>query len=128
MSKKEKKEKKYNLKSYPYLNMIIDDLPTDDIRKKYNIKTLIKSYDGKIQEEINAGNSNAKPTNNLHIMFELCKKYKLTINIEKRRCDNYYIENERLKDEISRLNEKYASHIKEDKDINRYKMDAIWGV
>ena len=121
-------KKKYNLKSYTLLTAIIDDLPTDDIRKKYNIKTLIKSYDGKIQEEINAGNSNAKPTNNLHIMFELCKKYKLTINIEKRRCDNYYIENERLKDEISRLNEKYASHIKEDKDINRYKMDAIWGV
>tara|TARA_R110001606_G_scaffold156862_2_gene299756 strand:+ start:1635 stop:2006 length:372 start_codon:yes stop_codon:yes gene_type:complete len=121
-------KKKYNLKSYPYLNMIIDDLPTDDIRKKYNIKTLIKSYDGKIQEEINAGNSNAKPTNNLHIMFELCKKYKLTINIEKRRCDKYYIENERLKDEVSRLNEKYASQIKEDEDINRYKMDAIWKV
>tara|TARA_R110000803_G_scaffold65170_1_gene126310 strand:+ start:6794 stop:7177 length:384 start_codon:yes stop_codon:yes gene_type:complete len=123
-----KKEKKYNLKTYPYLNDIIVDLPTDDIKKKYNIKVLIKGYDDKVQEEFDVGNYNAKPTNNLHIMFELCKKYRLKLSIWKRRSDMYYRENERLKDEISRLNEKYSSQIQEDKDKNKFNMNPIWNI
>jgi hypothetical protein len=61
-------------------------------------------------------------------MFNLCKKYKLMFEVFKRRSETYKMENEILKDEISRLNEKYASQIKEDQDINKYKMDAIWNI
>ena len=125
---KTKTEKKYNLKTYPELNNIIDDLPTDNIRKKYNIKTLIKGHWDKMDDKWRDGDYTAQATNNLHIMFNLCKKYKLMFEVFKRRSETYKMENEILKDEISRLNEKYASQIKEDQDINKYKMDAIWNI
>jgi hypothetical protein len=125
---KTKTEKKYNLKTYPELNNIIDDLPTDNIRKKYNIKTLIKGHWDKMDDKWRDGDYTAQATNNLHLMFNLCKKYKLMFEVFKRRSETYKMENEILKDEISRLNEKYASQIKEDQDINKYKMDAIWNI
>ena len=128
MSKTEKVSKKYNIKIYPYLNEIIEDLPTDNVRKKYNIKTLIKGYWDIVDDKWRSGDYTAQATNNLHIMYELCKSYRLQLNVWIRRCNDYQMENEILKDKISRLNEKYATQIQEDKDINRYKMDAIWKV
>ena len=128
MSKTEKVSKKYNIKTYPYLNEIIEDLPTDNVRKKYNIKTLIKGYWDIVDDKWRNGDYTAQATNNLHIMYELCKSYRLQLNVWIRRCNDYQMENEILKDKISRLNEKYATQIQEDKDINRYKMDAIWNL
>ena len=128
MSKTEKVSKKYNIKIYPYLNEIIEDLPTDNVRKKYNIKTLIKGYWDIVDDKWRSGDYTAQATNNLHIMYELCKSYRLQLNVWIRRCNDYQMENEILKDKISRLNEKYATQIQEDKDINRYKMDAIWNL
>ena len=118
--------KKYNQKTYLYLEDILNDLKIDEIKtkqtikKKYNLRALIKSYIDAIDLEWDIGNY-IQPTNHLHMMFELCKKYIITTNIWKRRSRLYQDENELLKKEISFLKEKYNTEITND--LNSYNFD-----
>tara|TARA_R110002126_G_scaffold253367_1_gene396442 strand:- start:511 stop:882 length:372 start_codon:yes stop_codon:yes gene_type:complete len=118
--------KKYNQKTYLYLEDILNDLKIDEIKtkqtikKKYNLRALIKSYIDAIDLEWDIGNY-IRPTNHLHMMFELCKKYIITTNIWKRRSRLYQDENELLKKEISFLKEKYNTEITND--LNSYNFD-----
>ena len=85
------KTKTYNQKDYYKLNQIVDELDTDNIKKKYNIKNILKGY-----------------------IDEIHKEWKISNNLYSNRCDFHKInndmlheENERLKNELAELKEKY---------------------
>ena len=103
-------EKKYKLKKYQQLDAIIDDI--DNTRqKKYDIKRLLKRYIDKlgkqIDELLDEGKDEEamklKPTNNLHIMFEECKKYRQSYLNFKKRCESLQLRNAMLEDENDEL-------------------------
>ena len=108
------KTKTYNQKDYYKLNQIVDELDTDNIKKKYNIKNILKGYIDEIHKEWKISNNFIKPTNNLHLMYELCSSYLIQKEMYSNRCDFHKInndmlheENERLKNELAELKEKY---------------------
>jgi len=111
-------EKKYKLKNYRQLDSIIDNI--DNARqKKYDIKRLLKRYSDKLNRQVNwvftvEGNDekamNIKPTNNLHIMYEECKKYRQSYLDFKRKCDRLLTLNAMLEDENNELKEKLAKY------------------
>ena len=111
-------EKKYKLKTYRQLDAIIDNI--DNTRqKKYDIKRLLKRYSDKMNRQVDwiinveANDEkamNIKPTNNLHIMYEECKRYRQSYLDFKRKCDRLLTLNAMLEDENNELKEKLAKY------------------
>jgi len=110
-------EKKYKKKRYPHLDKVVDEIDNTP-QKKYDIKRLLKRYidsvhkkadelfdEGKDEEAMNI-----KPTNNLHIMFEECKKLRIGFNGIKKKCDKLLTLNAMLEDENNELKEKLAKY------------------
>jgi len=110
-------EKKYKKKTHPYLDSIVDAIDNTP-QKKYDIKRLLKRYRDALQKEadklFDEGKDeeamNIKPKNNLHIMFEECKKLKIGYNGIKKRCDKLLTLNAMLEDENKELKEKLAKY------------------
>ena len=110
-------EKKYKKKRYPYLDKVVDAIDNTN-QKRYDIKRLLKRYIDKMQNEADKfydegkdeEGANVKPTNNLHIMFEECKKLKIGYNGIKKKCDRLLTLNAMLEDENNELKEKLAKY------------------
>jgi phosphoglycerate-specific signal transduction histidine kinase len=125
-------EKKYKLKKYRQLDSIIDDI--DNTRqKKYDIKRLLKRYSDKLNRQVDwvsnvEGNTekamNIKPTNNLHIMYEECKKYRLSYLRFKERCESLQLRNAMLEDENDEL-KRLVKHYREKHKSNETKFDIL---
>jgi len=111
-------EKKYKKKKYPYLDKVVDAIDNTP-QKKYDIKRLLKRYSDKLNRQVDwiinvEGNDEKamkiKPTNNLHIMYEECKKYRQSYLDFKRKCDRLLTLNAMLEDENKELKEKLAKY------------------
>tara|TARA_R110000803_G_scaffold59519_2_gene118179 strand:- start:8371 stop:8649 length:279 start_codon:yes stop_codon:yes gene_type:complete len=79
------------------MDTIVKELITTKV-KKYNIKKMLKKYEKIVEDQIEAGDINAEPTNNLHIMYSKALKYYYQNQILRK-------ENQELKQEL----EKYKS-------------------
>jgi hypothetical protein len=125
-------EKKYKLKKYRQLDAIIDNI--DNTRqKKYDIKRLLKRYSDKLNRQVNwvftvEGNDekaiNIKPTNNLHIMYEECKRYRQSYLDFKKRCESLQLRNAMLEDENDEL-KRLVKHYREKHKSNETKFDIL---
>jgi uncharacterized protein YeeX (DUF496 family) len=112
----------YKTKKYFMLDKIIDEIDMKK-QKAYDMKKLLKKYEDELETREET-DFNAKPTNNLHIMFTKAREYRGRIsnlsstiknlmkdvevykNLKEEyedRCDKYKLKNEELKNENQTL-------------------------
>ena len=124
-------EKKYKKKRYPHLDKVVDEIDNTP-QKKYDIKRLLKRYidsvHKKADELIDEGKDeeamNIKPTNNLHIMFEECKRWRGRYIELKKKFDNIELRNAMLEDENDEL-KRLVKHYRETYKSNETKFDIL---